>query len=424
MLALTLLALASIDGGAALDAGSDSPSLLSEEALPLVVTRLELRGLTFTKEFVARRELALQLPGVLTHEAWTVGLARLWNCGLFSRVDGTLEQRPEGVVAVVTLEERFSLNPLFSFGIGGGAAWVRFGANDNNFLGRFLEWGLRYERFLAFNGGQLWFRDPRLFNQRLVGLAQVEWLFRPRPEYTRRRLQGLVDLLKEVEDAALLGLRVEAFRDEYSAPLAGTALVPTNMQGVVAHASVRVGRVDTIRLRERGASLELRSSFGFTSDSSNPVYVQTFAEAFGFFPIGDRFNLALRGQAGVSSPAPTEQRFYLGGLDLLRGFDDSSIRTEQFVLGNVELRAVAFDSTWFAVVPAVFVDGAVARTEQLQSRASLSMGGGVRLLVPKMLRTGVRADVAVTVTGGGQPQVGFSFGVFQFFSSTDRLAIR
>ncbi|MCA2982023.1 MAG: hypothetical protein INH41_05525 [Myxococcaceae bacterium] len=37
--------------------------------------------------------------------------------------------------------------------------------------------------------------------------------------------------------------------------------------------------------------------------------------------------------------------------------------------------------------------------------------------------TGLRADLAVTLVGG-QPQVGFSFGVFQFFSSTDRLSIR
>jgi hypothetical protein len=40
-----------------------------------------------------------------------------------------------------------------------------------------------------------------------------------------------------------------------------------------------------------------------------------------------------------------------------------------------------------------------------------------------MLRTGLRADLAVTLVGG-QPQVGFSLGVFQFFSSTDRLSIR
>lgn len=419
MLPLVVLALASFDGGAA----ADDVVVLGEAALPLEVTRVELRGLSFTKPFVAQRELGLKTPGVVTAEAWTVGLARLWNCGLFSRVDGVLERRPEGVVAVVTLEERFSLNPLFSFGVGGGAAWVRVGANDTNFLGRFLEWGLRYERFLAFNGGQVWFRDPRLFNQRLSGLLQLEWLFRPRPEYTRRRLQGIVDVLREVDDAALLGLRVEVFRDEYSPALDGTAVLPTNLKGALVHASVRVGRIDTLRLRERGASLEVRSSAGFTSDPSHPFYLQTFVEGLGFVPVGSRFNLALRGQAGVSSAAPTEQRFYLGGLDLLRGFDDSSIRTEQFVLGNVELRAVAFDSTWFAVVPAVFVDGAVARTERFGSRAFLSLGGGVRLLVPKMLRTGLRADVAVTVVGG-VTQVGFSFGVFQFFSSTDRLAIR
>lgn len=393
------------------------------EALPLEVARVEVNGLSFTKAFVAHRELQLHTPGPVTAEQWSLGLTRLWNCGLFSRVDGRLERRAEGVVAVVELEERFSLNPLFSFGIGGGAAWVRFGANDNNFLGRFLEWGARYERFLAYNGGQLWFRDPRLFNQRLVGLAQVEWLFRPRPEYTRRRLQGIVDVLHEVDDVMLLGLRTEAFRDEYFEPLAGTPRLPVNLQGLVVHASVRVGRVDQVRLRERGASLEVRTSLGATSDPAAPFYLQSFAEALGFVMLGERINLAMRLQGGLSSTAPTEQRFYLGGLDLVRGYDDSTLRTEQFALANVELRGVVFDSTWFAVVPAVFVDGAVARTEQFGPRALLSTGLGVRLLVPKMLRTGLRADLAVTLVGG-VPQVGVAIGVFQFFSSSDRLAIR
>jgi hypothetical protein len=262
-----------------------------------------------------------------------------------------------------------------------------------------------------------------LFNQRLSGLLQVEWLFRPRPEYTRRRLQAIGDLLREVEDAALLGLRVEAFRDEYTPPFASEGKVPADLQGLLVHASLRVGRVDTVRLRESGVSLEARTSFGFTTDVTAPLFVQTWMEGLGFLMLGERFNLASRIQAGLSSTAPTELRFYLGGLDLLRGFDDSSVRTEQFVLANVELRAIAFDSTWFAVVPAVFVDGAVARSERFESRAYLSVGGGVRLLVPKMLRTGLRADVAVTVLGDVQ-QVGLSLGVYQFFSSTDRLAIR
>lgn len=410
------------DGGLVPDAGP-AYERVEAEALPLRVERVELEGLSWTKPFVALRELQLELPGTVTATQWRLGLTRLWNCGLFSRVDGRLERRPEGVVAVVELEERFSLNPLFSFGIGGGAAWVRLGLNDTNFLGRFLEWGLRYERFLAFNGGQVWFRDPRLFGKRLTGLAQVEWLFRPRPEYTRRRLQGLVDVLGELDDLFLFGLRVEAFQDEYSAPLVGEARLPQNLRGVLIHPSLRMGRIDTVRLRERGASLEVRTSIGVTTDATSPLYVQSLVEGLGFVMLGERFNLALRGQLGLSTAAPTEQRFYLGGLDLIRGFDDSSVRTEQFLLGNAELRAVVFDSTWFAVVPAAFVDGAVVRTESLETRGLLSAGLGVRLLVPKMLRTGLRADVAVTLVGG-RPQVGFAFGVFQFFSSTDRFAIR
>ncbi len=420
-------AVAVADAGAVTEVAPDGG-----EAFPLVdaspgptrVERIELRGLSWTKDFVALRELQLTVPGDVSGSHWSLGLTRLWNCGLFSRVDGRLERRPEGVVAVVELEERFALNPLFSFGIGGGAAWVRVGANDTNFLGRFLEWGLRYERFLAYNGGQLWVRDPRLFGQRVSGLLQGEWLFRPRPEYTRRRLQGIGDVLFELGDVALFGLRTEVFRDEYFAPLVGEGRLPTNMQGLVVHASLRFGRVDTVRLRERGVSLEVRSSFGVTSDPAAPSYVQSWVEALGFVMLGERFNLALRAQGGVTTRAPTEQRFYLGGLDLVRGYDDSTVRTDQFVLGNVELRGVVFDSTWFAVVPAVFVDGALVRREEDQTpRGLLSTGLGLRLLVPKLLRTGLRADLAFTLAGG-RPQVGIAIGVFQFFSSTDRLAIK
>lgn len=37
----------------------------------------------------------------------------------------------------------------------------------------------------------------------------------------------------------LLGLRVEAYRDEYSAPLMGTPVIPTDLQGLTTHASIR-----------------------------------------------------------------------------------------------------------------------------------------------------------------------------------------
>lgn len=94
------------DGGLAPETGS-SFEVVPVEALPVRVERVELTGFSWTHPSVVHRELQLDVPGVVTAEQWALGLTRLWNCGLFSRVDGRLERRPEGVVAVLELEERF-----------------------------------------------------------------------------------------------------------------------------------------------------------------------------------------------------------------------------------------------------------------------------------------------------------------------------
>jgi outer membrane protein assembly factor BamA len=114
----------------------------------------------------------------------------------------------------------------------------------------------------------------------------------------------------------------------------------------------------------------------------------------------------------LSTDAPTELKYYLGGLDFIRGYADSLVRTQRFALVNAELRGVIFDSMWFAVMGAVFVDGALSDDGRALTPL-LSAGGGLRLLVPRLVKTGIRADVAVTLTG--RPAPGFSFGVYQFF---------
>jgi hypothetical protein len=44
----------------------------------------------------------------------------------------------------------------------------------------------------------------------------------------------------------------------------------------------------------------------------------------------------------------------------------------------------------------------------------LSAGGGVRLVSPRLVRTGVRLDLAVPLVGT-KPGLSPSFGVYQFF---------
>lgn len=402
-----LLALALAAGGP-----PETAAVAVEQAAPgwpRVIARVEVTGISWTKEFVVLRELPWK-PGDTVDEAtWELGTTRLWNTDLFSRIEARVELRDGAFVARYELEERFSLNPLLSFGAGGGKWWLRVGANDVNWFGRYLEWGVRYERFDVYNGGQGWLRDPRLFGRRLMGLVQLDYLFRPRPQYTRRRLGGTAEVFGELDDWTRAGVRLEVFRDEYLAPLEGDANLPPGLVAGQLTGLVRVGRVDTVRLRQKGWSLELRETLGLPS--SGLLYSQTMLEFLGFALVGARWNLALRAQAALSSEAPTELQYWLGGLDLVRGYADSLVRTRAFALANAEARVTLFDSMWFAVQLAGFVDGAVA--EQGGVKGLLSAGGGVRLLVPRLVKTGARADVAVTLLG--RPEVGVSLGVFQFF---------
>lgn len=383
------------------------------ESWPQRIDAIEVNGLYWTKAFVVLRELPWKAGEEVTLERWELGTTRLWNTDLFSQISVKLEHRDDGTtVAVYEVEERFSLNPLFSFGVGGGSWWFRVGANDVNWLGRYLEWGVRYERFGLYNGGQGWLRDYRLFNKRLVGTVHAEFLFRPRPEYTRRRMLGMLDVWGELNDVARVGAKLEVFRDEYLDPLEGTPLLPPELVAGQLTTFQRLGRVDTVRLLQQGWSFELREVLGVGVLGSRPLYAQLFMELLWFKAFLGRFNLAVRAQGGLSVDAPTEQQFYLGGLDLIRGYIDSQVRTERFALANVELRGIIFDSMWFAIMGAAFVDGAIA-DDGRRVTPMLSVGGGVRLLVPRFVRTGVRADVAVTLTG--IPTPGFSFGVYQFF---------
>lgn len=387
--------------------------VIAQAQWPQRIDAIEVKGVSWTKEFVVLRELPWKAGDVVTQEDWELGTTRLWNIDLFSRIDAKLEARPDGkTVAIYDIEERFSLNPLFSFGIGGGRWWFRVGANDVNWFGRFLEWGVRYERFDIYNGGQGWLRDPRLFNKRLMGSLQLDYLFRPRPEYVRRRLGGTAELSGELNDVTRAGLKLEIFRDEYLNPLEGEPVLPPTLLAGQLTSFQRMGRVDIVRLRQKGWSFEVRETLGVASSGPQTLFAQAYFELLWFKLLGERFNVAVRAQGGVSTDAPTELKYQLGGLDLIRGYADSIVRTQRFALINAEVRAVLFDSMWFAVMVAGFVDGALSDDGRTVTPL-LSAGGGVRLLIPRLVKTGVRADIAVTLTG--RPTPGFSFGVYQFF---------
>jgi len=136
--------------------------------------------------------------------------------------------------------------------------------------------------------------------------------------------------------------------------------------------------------------------------------------------VGDSWTFAWRSQAGAQSSSQPEYHYFLGGLDLIRGFEDNYIETQLFALINLEVRVIVFDSTWLAIQPAAFIDGAIARAETGDAVGALSTGVGVRFLVPKLVHSGFHADVAWPLVPFTPPsrvvnRTSLNLGLYEFF---------
>ena len=407
------------------------PTPSAAPALPCQIDILEITGLWRTSEAIVRRELPWRPGEQVSAEKWALGQARLWNMGLFSQVRAQLENRDGKVVALLALEERWTINPLFSFqvlvkraGSGDSSSWWSVGASDLNVGGQFVEAAAAYEQFNAFAGGLAYLRAHRFLGERADAMLLWERLVRPRLGFAdrRMRLRGEANRLLD-SDRWRVGGRLDAQWDDIFDAGDGPVNLPLSSKSVIADVGARYGRVDVQRIRQVGQSVELRAAAGATTQGDQlKLHTQLWGQALGFWAVGARWNVAARAQAGWQSGAVEALQFFVGGLYEVRGVRDSYLRADRYALANLELRMTALDTMWLAVVPALFSDAAVARDLQRGTTLIASAGGGVRLLVPRFVRTGLRIDVAVPLAGiacnsATQQRFcpGLSLGVFQYF---------
>ena len=243
------------------------------------IDAIEIDGLWRTERPIVERELGFGPGDVVSPAVWQLATARLWNLGLFSRVDGRIDTRTlaTGVatrVAVWTLEERWTLNPLFSFASGGRVYWLQAGASDTNIGGRAIEVAAQYERFQVYDGGMVVARMARLGSQRLDVLAGLDALVRPRPGFSDRKLRARAEVGRLFDgDRMRVALRGEVTADQFIASIQGPDDRPPDARGGLLEASLRLGRVDVQRLRHTGVAVEVRVAVGDRIEARQGVVV-------------------------------------------------------------------------------------------------------------------------------------------------------
>jgi outer membrane protein assembly factor BamA len=412
------------------------------------IDSITIEGLARTKPFVVRRELLVREGQVASAQIVEESVQRVRNTGLFRKVDyqllpvqsGTVEEdrdEPAADVASIelkiTVDEKWTTLPIMSFSRGGGTYRLILGAFDDNFLGRYIGVGGQYERLGDANSFYGWLHHPRLFGQRLLGGIDVG---------TRNRIFTLYDSSGDLNGGFLLNrftigshvrkewlwwLRTQAslrwIEDDFSFDLLSPSVeamqrergLPAPSHALTAALSVMLGRIDQHSYLLDGSLFSL--SLAHANDAIGSSYTQTKALAgfshFETFPW--KSNLAFRAAAGVSDVDVIHRRFYLGGLDAIRGFASDRFAGEHYWLTSLEFRIPSVDTRWFVLQHLFFVDAAGLSDDfgDLAQLSGASAGVGLRLIVPKIHGFIARIDYAFALDGDASNPL--SLGGGQFF---------
>ncbi len=385
-----------------------------EAPLPAKLRTLRIRGLESTKRHVVTRELGWREGEEVTEAQWDLGLTRLWNTVLFSKIEVRRVPVSPGVFdAELELDENFTLYPSVTAVSTRDTVWVRAGITEGNLFGSYREVSAHYEQFNDRVGGELFFRNPRVFDERMDWAVWLTRLARPRPTFTLLRSSARTELGKLFdEDRLRVAVRLEAGFDQYTTALNGTQEEQPSDPYVTAAMPLRFGRVDRTRAIFNGQSIDITPSATWTKGPSGLfAAVTTDARFFRKWPWN--LNLALRSVFSMTGASSDNFQPYVGGLETVRGYPDGFGHGTRYASLNAELRWAAFDWKYLVLMPAVFADGVLlGNTEDGRNRLA-SFGGGVRFLVPTFAAAGIRVDVAMPLTDGIGPSL--SLGAYQFF---------
>jgi outer membrane protein assembly factor BamA len=378
------------------------------------------------------------------------GVQPLRNLGIFREVTFTLaegagaetpdesdaescaKQAPT-VRLAIKIDEKWTTLPLFSFSRGGGTYRLILGAYDVNFLGRYISVGAQYERLGDTNSFFAWASQPRLFDRRvLAGVSagtrnQVYYLYEPDGSigggFLLHRFSAEATIQKEWLWWLRTGLTLHFDVDDFSLELLSDEArrkqlargVPESTHTLLAGVGALFGRLDRHNFLVDGALLSVAVEHANENLGSSHNYSALLLGTTYFQTLPWRSTLGVRAATGFASTRSVHRRFYLGGLDAIRGFPKDRFSGENYWLSTVEFRIPSVDTRWFVLQHIFFVDaaGVSDNVSDLARLSGASAGVGLRIMVPKIQDFVIRVDYAFPLYGDAANPL--SLGGGQFF---------
>ncbi|MFP4596663.1 MAG: BamA/TamA family outer membrane protein [Persicimonas sp.] len=404
---------------------------------PVLVEAITIGGLQRTKPHVVHRELQVSRGELASRARIAESIQRVRNTGLFREVTFELaevtSEDDRAVTLHIEVDERWTALPMFQLSSGGGTYRLVTGAYDTNFLGRYLGIGGRYERLGETNSFYVWAYDPRAFDERLrlgVDLGSRNRTFALYGDDGLKSGGFLVEQFTvgaSVEKEWRWWLRTAASvrfeHDDFSlsgispdiADLQRERGLPEPAHFLSASLGASFGRIDQHNYNFEGTTVgvSLRHANAAIGSTHDEVKFGLSLKHFTRLPLNS--NLGVRVAAKTSSAEAVHRRYYVGGLDSIRGFPHQRFAGEHYWQASAEYRIPSFDMRWFVLQHIAFVDAAGV-SEDIGGFATVSgasAGVGVRVMVPKIQGLIARFDYAWPLDGHAPNAL--SVGGGQFF---------
>jgi outer membrane protein insertion porin family len=375
------------------------------------INRITIKGNTRTRDKIIRRELLIREKGIFDSKALRESHQRLSRLDFFEDVSITPEPTPDKTKMDLVVEVKEKPTGAFSIGAGYSsvdALMFMAEISQNNFLGRGQRMALSAQVSGTSARYNIAFTEPHFYDsQLLLGIDLYNWA-REYDLYTRDSRGFAVRFgypVWELWDASFsYGYDDTELTDvdfDNIAPSISDSL-DINVTSYVSFNLARDTR-NSLYVTTKGSFNVLHTKYagGFLGGDSQFTKVDGFTSWFfpGFFFDETAFHIKLSaGQAweNESGKLPDYEKFYLGGINTIRGFKTRSIAVKEADPDTGIVYEVGGDIMWFTnleyhfpLVKAgglrglVFYDaGNVYETEWDFNNIKQSVGAGLRWLSP------------------------------------------
>lgn len=395
----------------------------------LNIVDLELSGFERTSEKWLRHFLRLRnLPKQIEQSGIENMRLKLLKTGVFYHVEVGFKKKiitpksnfTHDVTLLITVKEAWTTIPVIRAAYGGGEPLKILGIYDTHSFGRLLTLGGQMEQYGEAPWGYvLWIKSPFAYQARYEMGLELWNTQRNRAIYDRafeeiyrldidshklraymyapisfpalsqimqnNRLQAGIDLnydrnsIKVIEEDAAENA---AISQQYpSEPVFEAQVLPTFIfDGIKRYGQIYDGARSILKIgtlnseRRSGSRLEFESFYYQVLPASS--------------------NLAMHLFIGQNEHSDTASKYYLGGLDAIRGTPEGVYRGRRAAYLNAEVRREFSRSENFSYSYLWFSDvgGASDRWQELKKHYSLTSGLGLRIGLPKAPRVTFRLD--------------------------------